>query len=167
MLIEPVNGTTGGAFVPRESYLRLVSEICRSRGVLVIHDEVLTGLWRTGTPLASHHWDGCAPDIVILSKGLGAGCTGVGVVRVARTARWLRHEAADPLPALGTMAAHPLMAAAWLGVLDELESIDFDVFTARGHRLGQALKSLNGVGPVRDVRGLGFLYGVELAPGML
>lgn len=80
LLIEPVNGTTGGAYVPPDGYLRRVSEICRERDVLVIHDEVLTGLWRTGTPLASRHWEGCEPDMVILSKGLGAGYTGVGAV---------------------------------------------------------------------------------------
>ncbi|WP_309049337.1 aspartate aminotransferase family protein [Streptomyces sp.] len=168
VLIEPINGTTGGAFVPPDGYLRRVSEICRERDVLVIHDEVLTGMWRTGTPLASHHWDGCEPDMVILSKGLGAGYTSVGAVLVApEMARWLRHEDADPLPAMGTMAAHPLMAAACLGVLDELEEMDFTAFAARGERLGQALASLNGNGPVRDVRGRGFLYGVEVTPGQL
>ncbi|MEU8578572.1 aminotransferase class III-fold pyridoxal phosphate-dependent enzyme [Streptomyces asoensis] len=73
ILLEPVNGTTCGAFVPPDGYLRRVQEICQERDVLVIHDEVLTGLWRTGTPLASHHWDGVEPDLCILSKGLGAG----------------------------------------------------------------------------------------------
>ncbi|MFE6554304.1 aminotransferase class III-fold pyridoxal phosphate-dependent enzyme [Streptomyces sp. NPDC057746] len=168
VLIEPVNGTTGGAFVPPDGYLRRVSELCRERDVLVIHDEVLTGIWRTGTPLASRHWDGCEPDMVILSKGLGAGYTGVGAVLVSpEIAPWIRHEDADPLPAMGTMATHPLMAAACLGVLDELEAIDFTAFEARGERLGQAMKSLNGVGPVQDIRGLGFLYGVEVARGQL
>ncbi|MFD0169233.1 aminotransferase class III-fold pyridoxal phosphate-dependent enzyme [Streptomyces decoyicus] len=95
--------------------------------------EVLTGLWRTGTPLASHHWEGCEPDIVILSKGLGAGYTGVGAVLVSpEIAPWIRHEDTDPLPAMGTMATHPLMAAACLGVLDELESIGLTAFIARG-----------------------------------
>lgn len=168
VLIEPINGTTGGAFVPPDGYLRRVSEICRERDVLVIHDEVLTGMWRTGTPLASHHWDGCEPDIVILSKGLGAGYTSVGAVLVSpEMARWVRHEDSDPLPAMGTMAAHPLMAAACLGVLDELEEMDFAAFAARGERLGEALTSLKGVGPVQDVRGRGFLYGVEVSPGQL
>ncbi|MGW0874296.1 aminotransferase class III-fold pyridoxal phosphate-dependent enzyme [Streptomyces sp. NPDC002740] len=157
--------------MPPDGYLRRVSEICRERDVLVIHDEVLTGMWRTGTPLASHHWDGCEPDIVILSKGLGAGYTSVGAVLVSpKTARWVRHEDCDPLPAMGTMATHPLMAAACLGVLDELEEMeemDFVAFAARGHRLGEALTSLRGVGPVRDIRGRGFLYGVEVAPGKL
>ncbi|MEU3267922.1 aspartate aminotransferase family protein [Streptomyces bacillaris] len=168
VLIEPINGTTGGAFVPPDGYLRRVSEICRERDVLVIHDEVLTGLWRTGTPLASHHWDGCEPDMVILSKGLGAGYTSVGAVLVSpELARWVRHEDSDPLPAMGTMATHPLMAAACLGVLDELEEMDFAAFAARGERLGEALTSLKGVGPVQDIRGRGFLYGVEVSPGQL
>ncbi|MFD9654882.1 aminotransferase class III-fold pyridoxal phosphate-dependent enzyme [Streptomyces mirabilis] len=168
VLIEPINGTTGGAFVPPGGYLQRMSEICRERNVLVIHDEVLTGLWRTGTPLASHHWDGCEPDLVILSKGLGAGYVSVGAVLVSpELAPLLRHKDVDPLPAMGTMATHPLMAAACLGVLDELESLDFDAFTARGERLGTSLRSLTGWAPVRDVRGIGHLYGVEVTPGLL
>ncbi|MGW6772258.1 aminotransferase class III-fold pyridoxal phosphate-dependent enzyme [Streptomyces sp. NPDC055037] len=168
VLIEPINGTTGGAFVPPDGYLRRVSELCQERDVLVIHDEVLTGMWRTGTPLASHHWDGCEPDMVILSKGLGAGYTSVGAVLVStEMARWVRHEDADPLPAMGTMATHPLMAAACLGVLDELEEMDFAAFAACGERLWEAMTSLNGFGPVQDIRGRGFLYGVEVAPGQL
>ncbi len=168
VLLEPVNGTTGGAYVPPDGYLRRVSEICREREVLVIHDEVLTGLWRTGTPLASDHWADSAPDLCILSKGLGAGYTSVGAVLVSpEIAPLLRHDDADPLPAMGTMATHPLQAAACLGVLDELESMDSDAFQARGKRLGSSLRTLTDLSPVRDVRGLGYLYGVELAPGLL
>ncbi|MGX8908445.1 class-III pyridoxal-phosphate-dependent aminotransferase [Streptomyces netropsis] len=168
VLIEPVNGTTGGAYVPPDGYLRRVSEICRERAVLVIHDEVLTGLWRTGTPLASNHWDGAEPDLVILSKGLGAGYVGVGAVLVSpEIAPLLRHRDVDPLPAMGTMATHPLQAAACLGVLDELEAMDSGAFTARGERLGQSLRTLTESEHVRDVRGLGHLYGVEVTPGLL
>ncbi|MCC3769381.1 aspartate aminotransferase family protein [Streptomyces sp. UNOC14_S4] len=168
VLIEPVNGITGGAYVPPDGYLRRVSAICRERDVLVIHDEVLTGLWRTGTPLASDHWDGAEPDLCVLSKGLGAGYTGVGAVLVSpEIAPLLRHDDAGPLPAMGTMAANPLQAAACLGVLDELESMDFDAFQARGDRLGARLRVLTDLSVVRDVRGLGHLYGMELAPGLL
>ncbi|MFH9354998.1 aminotransferase class III-fold pyridoxal phosphate-dependent enzyme [Kitasatospora sp. NPDC017646] len=168
VLLEPVNGTTGGAFVPPDGYLRRVGEICRERDVLVIHDEVLTGLWRTGTALASRHWEGCEPDIVILSKGLGAGYTPVAAVLVSpELAPLLHHKDADPLPAMGTMAAHPLMAAACLGVLDELEALDHQALRARGERLGEALRSLTGLPGVRKVRGFGHLYGVEVAPGLL
>ncbi|MEV6574876.1 aminotransferase class III-fold pyridoxal phosphate-dependent enzyme [Streptomyces sp. NPDC051577] len=168
VLLEPVNGTTGGAYVPPDGYLRHVAEICRERDVLVIHDEVLTGLWRTGTPLAGDHWDGAGADLCILSKGLGAGYTSIGAILVSpELAPLLRHPDADPLPAMGTMATHPLQAAACLGVLDELESMDFDAFRTRGDRLGSALRSLTDLPVVRDVRGLGHLYGVELAPGLL
>jgi len=168
VLLEPVNGTTGGAFVPPDGYLRRVGEICRERDVLVIHDEVLTGLWRTGTPLASRHWDGAEPDIVILSKGLGAGYTPVAAVLVSpKIAPLIRHDDADPLPAMGTMAAHPLMAAICLGVLDELEAMDHDAFRARSERLGASLRALTELPGVREVRGLGHLYGVELASGLL
>lgn len=168
VLLEPVNGTTGGAFVPPPGYLLRVQEICRERDVLVIHDEVLTGLWRTGTPLASHHWDGVKADIVILSKGLGGGYTGVAAVMVDPSiAPLIRHENADPLPAMGTMATHPLQAAACLGVLDELEAMDMAAFQARGERLGCALRSLADLPGIRDVRGLGHFYGVETDPGLL
>ncbi|MFD5771407.1 aminotransferase class III-fold pyridoxal phosphate-dependent enzyme [Streptomyces sp. NPDC127049] len=77
ILIELVNGIAGGAYVLLDGYLRRVAEICRERDVLVIHDEVLTGLWRPGLPLDSRHWEGCEPDIVVLSKGLEAGYTPV------------------------------------------------------------------------------------------
>lgn len=168
VMIEPVNGTTGGAYVPPDGYLRRVSEICRERQVLVIHDEVLTGLWRTGTPLASRHWDGAEPDLCILSKGLGAGYTGIGAVLVSpELAPLIRHRDADPLPAMGTMAAHPLQAAACLGVLDELEAMDADALRKRGEGLGASLRALTDLPAVRDVRGLGHLYGVELEPGLL
>lgn len=168
VLIEPVNGTTGGAYVPPEGYLRRVAEICRERDVLVIHDEVLTGLWRTGTPLASDHWAGAAPDLCVLSKGLGGGYTGVGAVLVAPgLAPLLGHDDADALPPMGTMATHPLQAAACLGVLDELEAMDLGALAVRGERLGAALRSLAASDAVREVRGIGHLYGVELRPGLL
>ncbi|MEU2354443.1 aminotransferase class III-fold pyridoxal phosphate-dependent enzyme [Streptomyces misionensis] len=168
VLIEPVNGTTGGAYVPPDGYLRRVSEICRERGVLVIHDEVLTGLWRTGTPLASDHWPGAAPDLCILSKGLGGGYTGVGAVLVSpAVAPLLRAQDADPLPAMGTMANHLLQAAACLGVLDELESLDPVDLAARGSQFKTSVEALADLAPVRDVRGIGHLYAIEVEPGLL
>jgi adenosylmethionine-8-amino-7-oxononanoate aminotransferase len=104
----------------------------------------------------------------ILSKGLGGGYTGVAAILVApELARWIRHPGADPLPALGTMATHPLQAAACLGVLDELEAMDMGAFRARGDALGAALHALADAHGVREVRGLGHLYGFEVDPGLL
>ena len=73
VLLEPVNGTTGGGYVPPAGYLRALREICDEYGVLFIQDEVLTGLGRTGLPLASHHTPGADADIVTLSKALTGG----------------------------------------------------------------------------------------------
>lgn len=168
VIIEPVNGTTGGAFVPPAGYLAQLGRICRARGVVVIHDEVLTGLWRAGRPLASQHWDDSSPDIVILSKGLGAGYTSVAAVLVApHIANLLNSKAADPMPALGTMAATPLQAAICLGVIDELESIEPEAYERRVDTLTRGLLSLQGRRFVRDVRGIGFLHAVELESSCL
>ncbi len=167
VIFEPVNGTTGGAFVPPDGYLRRLAEICRERGVVLVHDEVLTGLWRAGKPLASDHWEGASADICILSKGLGAGYTSVAAVLIApELATLLKADGADPLPAMGTMAATPLQAATCLGVLDELDSLDAKVFDERCHRLGERLAALTEFSSVADVRGVGFLYGVELSQGL-
>ena len=168
VIFEPINGTTGGAFVPPDGYLRRVSEICRERGVILIHDEVLTGLWRCGKPLASHHFPGSAPDMCILSKGLGAGYTSVAAILIApELARLLKSKSADPLPALGTMSSTPLQAATCLGVLDELDRLDADGFDRRCKWLNDQLSSLTEFSSVKAVRGIGFLYGVELQPGLL
>ncbi len=91
---------------------------------MIIHDEVLTGLWRAGKPLASQHWDDTAPDSCILSRGLGAGYTPAAAVLVdPELAPLLKAEDADPLPAMGTMAATPIQSATCLGVLDELAAL--------------------------------------------
>jgi taurine---2-oxoglutarate transaminase len=168
VILEPVNGTTGGAFVPPDGYLARVARICRERGVVLVHDEVLTGLWRAGKPLASHHWEDSDPDICILAKGLGGGYTSVAAILIRpELARMLRADGSDPLPALGTMAATPLQAATCLGVLDELESLDAALFDERCGRLSNELRKLVEFPAVVDVRGVGFLYGIELRKGLL
>src|SRR5262249_47637105 len=68
VLIEPIIGTSGGGFVPPPGYLQELRRICDERGVLLIFDEVLTGLGRTGRPMASDWWPGARPDITVVSK---------------------------------------------------------------------------------------------------
>jgi taurine--2-oxoglutarate transaminase len=168
LIIEPVNGTTGGAFVPPDGYLRSVGEICRKRGVVVIHDEVLTGLWRCGKALASDHFDHASPDICVLSKGLGAGYASAAAILIApAVAEVLLSPEADPLPPLGTMATNPLSAAICHGVLDELEQIDPRCFEARCKWLKCEVDAFRELPAVALTRGIGFLYGVELKPGQL
>lgn len=168
LLIEPINGTTGGAYVPPDGYLARVAAICRERGVIVIHDEVLTGLWRTAKPLASDHWPDASPDICILSKGLGGGYTSVGAVLVSpEIARLLAEPHADPLPAMGTSAASPLQAAACLGVLEDLRAIGIDSIGKRSTYLSNAVRTLEDEPNVIEVRGRGFLWAVDVDPSAL
>ena len=78
-IFEPVSGATLGAVVPPPGYLEKVAEVCRRHGVLLIADEVMTGMGRTGRNFAIEHWD-IAPDILIAAKGLSSGYAPLGAV---------------------------------------------------------------------------------------
>jgi 4-aminobutyrate aminotransferase-like enzyme len=162
VLVEPVLGR-GGAVVPPEGFLRALHALCARKGALLVADEILTGLGRTGTLLASAR-DGVTPDLICLGKALGGGlpvsaCLGRGEVMRA----W-----GDPdREALhtGTFFGHPLSCAAALAALDVIEARGL---CARAERVGawfatrlrEALDTR-----VREVRGAGLLLGVELASG--
>ncbi|WP_320065569.1 aspartate aminotransferase family protein [Micromonospora sp. RTGN7] len=169
VLMETVNGTTGGGYVPPAGYLRAVREICDEYGVLVIHDEVLTGLGRTGLPLGSHHTAGAEADIVTLAKGLGAGFIPLAATMIAPELAETILSSGRWLPLMGTMSATPLqgrVGLAVLSVLDELGALDRD--QVRGAAVGKTVTEATRDMPmVKDVRGLGYFYGIELAPGTI
>ena len=78
-IFEPVSGATLGAVLPPPGYLESVAEVCRRHGVLLIADEVMTGMGRCGRNFAVEHW-GVAPDILIAAKGLSSGYAPLGAV---------------------------------------------------------------------------------------
>ena len=78
-IVEPVGGASTGALVPPDGYMQRIREICDRYGVLMIHDEVMSGGGRTGRFFASEHWDG-VPDLIALSKGFGAGYMPLGAM---------------------------------------------------------------------------------------
>ncbi|HMJ22465.1 MAG TPA: aminotransferase class III-fold pyridoxal phosphate-dependent enzyme, partial [Terriglobales bacterium] len=78
-ILEPVSGATLGAVVPPPGYLQTIAEVCRHHGVLLMADEVMTGMGRTGRNFAMDHW-GVAPDILIAAKGLSSGYAPLGAV---------------------------------------------------------------------------------------
>nr|AXL06034.1 aspartate aminotransferase family protein [uncultured bacterium] len=169
VLMEPVNGTTGGGYTPPAGYLRAVREICDDYGVLLIHDEVLTGLGRTGLPLASHHTPNAQPDILTLAKGLGAGYLPLAATMV--TPQLVEDILASGtwLPLMGTMSATPLQARVGLAVLSVLDDIGaLDRTQVRGADVGQLVtEATRDLPTVTDVRGLGYFYGIELPPGTI
>lgn len=160
-LMEPVGGASTGALVAPDSYYTRVREICDEFGVLLIHDEVMTGAGRTGRFLASEHW-GVTPDIVALSKGFGAGYAPLGaIVAGARLV--------EPVLDAGgflhgfTYAGNPLACSAGLAVLEELEEQNLIENAARmGDVLMRELRALMDRYPfIGDVRGKGLLTAFE------
>lgn len=158
-LVEPILSSGGIIDLP-PGYLRRLKEMCAERGMLLILDEAQTGLGRTGTMYAFER-DGVAPDILTLSKTLGAGLpvaavvTGDEIERVCHERGFLFYT---------THVSDPLAAAVGLTVLDVIERDGLVERAARlGARLAERLAGLRDrYEVVGDVRGRGLLQGVEL-----
>lgn len=166
VLVEPVNGATGGGLVPPDGYLSLLRAGCREEDVLVIHDEVLTGLGRCGHPLAADAFPGAEPDLVVISKGLAAGYAAISAVLVAPQVAEVLESRAEPLPLTGTMTGTPLAAATALAVQEVLHEAGVYDDGARTDELGTLLfNRLGDCAAVADIRGMGWFYGLELQDG--
>jgi ornithine--oxo-acid transaminase len=163
-VVEPVQGK--GVNLPPDGYLPGAQERCRAAGALFVCDEVQTGLGRTGRFLALEHW-GLEPDLICLAKALSGGFVPTGAVLASRPVmdavfdrmeRGVRHGS--------TFGGNDLAAAAGLATLRVLER---DGLVERARRLGDLLLELTR--PlverheiVRDVRGLGLIWAIELQP---
>lgn len=163
VILEPVGGLATGALVAPDSYYRRVREICTHHGVLLIHDEVMSGAGRTGKFLASHHWPEARPDLVALAKGIGAGYTPLGIM-LAPDAMVQQVVAAGGFAHGHTYNANPLTCAVGQAVLEETIARDLIANAARqGARLAQGLRALAQKQPlIGDVRGKGLLLALEL-----
>ncbi|WP_324755000.1 aspartate aminotransferase family protein [Roseovarius sp. Pro17] len=161
-IVEPVGGASTGALVPPAGYMQRIREICTEYGVLLIHDEVMTGGGRTGAFFGAEHWD-TAPDLICLSKGFGAGYAPLGAMIA-------RDDMVDAVMDGGgfihgfTYAGNPLACAAGSAVLDEIARQDM---IANAASMGDALATrLNGLMQryplIGDVRGKGLLTAFEL-----
>lgn len=157
-LVEPVQGEAG-IVVPQEGYLARCAEICRRRRVLLICDEVQTGLGRTGTTFGWQH-DGAKPDGVILGKALGGGLMPVSAFVATEEVM----QVFRPGDHGSTFGGNALGAAVALAALDVLED---ERLVARSRDLGEwLLRELRRLDSpiVADVRGRGLFVGVEVDP---
>ncbi|MCM2561308.1 aspartate aminotransferase family protein [Lutimaribacter sp. EGI FJ00015] len=162
-IAEPVVGATAGAVPAVDGYFRRIREICDANGILLILDEVMCGMGRTGTLFASEH-DGVAPDIVTIAKGLGAGYMPIGAMLCTGTVYDAIAQGSGAFQHGHTYHGHPLAAAAGRAVLTAILGRDLlPQVRARGEMLQQALTSRLGQHPhVGDIRGRGLFRGVEL-----
>ncbi len=161
-----MSGATLGAVVPPPGYLAAVAEICRRQGVLLIADEVMTGMGRTGRNFAVEH-SGVAPDILITAKGLSSGYAPLGAVIAGKKVVEAVAQGSGAFLHGFTYNAHPISAAAGRAVLRRIQSqqlvglADSAVAETAGSALRIALESLRDLDVVGDVRGLGLLWGIE------
>lgn len=161
-IMEPVGGASTGALVAPDSYYGRVRDICDEFGVLLIYDEVMTGVGRTGKFLAAEHWN-INPDIIVTAKGFGAGYIPLGALTA-------RQSIVDTVLDAGgfqhgyTYAGNPIACAAGLAVIDEIERQEMMSNTVeRGAQLLAGLSQLKEKFPfVGDVRGRGLLTAFEL-----
>src|SRR5712664_649895 len=161
-IFEPVVGATLGAAVPPGGYAARIAEICRKNGILLIADEVMSGMGRTGKPFAVQHW-GIEPDIILVGKGIASGYAPLGAVLVSARVVEAFERGSGAFMHGFTYQAHPVSTAAGNAVLDYLESQKlFDRVIPAGKNLRDALTSIQSHRHVGDVRGLGLLLGVEL-----
>ncbi len=163
-IFEPVSGATLGAAVPPDGYLREVAEICARYGVLLIADEVMTGMGRTGRNFAVDHW-GVVPDIMVAAKGLTSGYAPLGAVLAApRVVQALARGSASFVHGF-TYNAHPVCTAAGRAVLKIIQDRKLVAAAscngAAERALREALEGLRAHPSVGDVRGLGLLRGIE------
>jgi 4-aminobutyrate aminotransferase len=156
VLVEPIQGE-GGYLVPPDGFLAGLRELCDRHGILLIFDEVQSGIGRTGKMFAAQHW-GVEPDIMLLAKGLGSGMPiGVAVAKRSVMQKWSRGAHGN------TFGGNPLCCAAALATLDLVEH----QYSANAAQVGDyfiaKLRALAGKYPaVGEVRGKGLMIGMEL-----
>lgn len=162
-IIEPIGGLSTGALVSPPSYYRRIREICDRYGVLLIHDEIMSGAGRTGVFLSSQHWEGARPDIVTLAKGLAAGYTPFGAVLAP-------NRIVETIGSQGgfvhghTYFSNPFSCAVAVAVMDEVvEQGLIERAERMGRYLDQRLRDLQRDSRlIGDVRGKGLLMAIEL-----
>ncbi|MCV6964278.1 ornithine--oxo-acid transaminase [Mycobacterium intermedium] len=160
VLLEPIQGEAG-IIVPPDDYLPDVRALCWEHNVLMIADEIQSGLARTGYTFACDHW-GVVPDVFLLGKALGGGVVPLSAVVADRDILGVLHPGEHG----STFGGNPLAAAIGSTVVAMLQRGEFQARSARlGERLHDRLRGLIGAGVVA-VRGLGLWAGVDVEPSL-
>jgi adenosylmethionine-8-amino-7-oxononanoate aminotransferase len=160
-IFEPVVGATLGAAAPPDGYVQRTAEICRQHDVLLIADEVMTGMGRTGKPFAVDHWN-VEPDMITFGKGAASGYAPLGGVIVGPRVVDAFEHGSGAFQHGFTYQNHPVSMAAGNAVLDVLEKQElFARVPGAGQELFAALEPLKQHRHIGDVRGLGLLASIE------
>jgi len=162
-MAEPVVGATLGAVPAVNGYFTRIREICDQYGVLLILDEVMCGMGRTGTLFACDY-DGITPDIVTIAKGLGAGYQPIGAMLCSAKIYEAIEKGSGFFQHGHTYLGHPVVSAASHAVVSEiLENNLLEKVKAQGSKLEAHLNEVFGQHPnIGDIRGRGLFRGLEI-----
>ena len=166
VIVEPMSGS-GGVIIPPKGYLDRLAAICKTHGILLIFDEVITGFGRMAAPFGAHHY-GVTPDIVTMAKGLTNGTIPMGAVACREGIRETIVDTAEPGIELFhgyTYSGHPVASAAALATLAIYEEEDLFGHAAKmAPVLEKAVHSLKQSPGVIDIRNDGLVAGIEFEP---
>jgi 4-aminobutyrate aminotransferase len=155
IFVEPIQGE-GGYIVPPPEFLPGLRRLCDEHNVLLVFDEVQSGMGRTGKMFASEHW-GVAGDIVCLAKGIANGLPLGAIVARASVMDWPSGSHAS------TFGGNPVACAASIATLELLEGRYMANARRRGRQLVQGLEAIAAQFPIiREVRGIGLMIGLEI-----
>ena len=154
IVVEPIQGE-GGYFPAPKAFMQGLRELCDEHGILLVADEIQSGMGRTGSWWAIEH-TGVEPDIIMTAKGIASGMP-IGAF-IARDSVWTWPPGAHG----STFAGNPVCAAAGLATLEIIESEGLANAASMGARLRTGLERVaEGSGEIRDIRGAGLMLGVE------
>jgi adenosylmethionine-8-amino-7-oxononanoate aminotransferase len=166
VILEPVSGATLGAVVPPTGYLEKVAEICCRKEVLLIVDEVMSGMGRTGRNFAVDHWR-VTPDILVAAKGLSSGYAPLGALIISKKVVDVIASGSGSFIHGFTYSSHPISLAAGRAVLNQIaqhslvETADSETDGSIANTLRENLGRLFDLNAIGDVRGIGLLWAVE------
>jgi adenosylmethionine-8-amino-7-oxononanoate aminotransferase len=160
-IFEPVVGATLGAAVPSDGYVARIEEMCVENKILLIADEIMSGMGRTGKPFAIQHWN-VEPDMILVGKGVASGYAPLGAVLVSDRIVEAIERGSGIFQHGFTYQAHPVCTAAGNAVLDYLDAHKlFERVASISKTLFADLEPLRLHPNVGDIRGIGLLIGVE------
>ena len=160
-IFEPVVGATLGAAVPSTGYIERIGEICTENKILLIADEIMSGMGRTAKPFAIQHWN-VEPDMILAGKGIASGYAPLGAVLVSARIVEAFERGSGIFQHGFTYQAHPVSTAAGNAVLDYLDAHKlFDRVASISKILAADLEPLRSHPNVGDIRGMGLLTGIE------
>ena len=161
VILEPILGATIGAVVPPNGYLSIIQEICKRYGILLIDDEVMAGMGRTGRWFAVEHW-GVSPDIMVLGKGMSGGYFPLSAMITRSEYVDRLREKTGGFVHGHTFSHHPIACAVGLAVLETIKRNQLvERSSSRGDYLLRRLEELKAFSFVGDVRGKGLMTAIE------